>query len=1144
MSGGSWTVSKPPRPPVARPAETSEYAKRIYDQLRKDRISPPPWPPNPGDPSQRAAMEKFRADYKKYCAEARKSLMRAGLIDDPDKPKKLSDAIVFKGICEDMCPELEKITRIVEHDVKREERSLGPDGLTALPDPSIMVKALARSAAGQDAPLPMEIRSTAALRRTLDYLIDDLLQSDANLPLIHNFLWDRTRAIRRDFVFHSTMSNEELMDQVYCLENITRFHVTALHILSQKGLAADDFSERQEIEQLGKSLLSLKEAYDDCRVQGVTCENEAEFRAYYVLLNTDTPNILETVQEWDRRFWTESDELRTAVSLVEAMQNVWDQHGPVKPAPNVIAMNAFSVYFSIVESRSVSYTMACFAEIHFNRIRRGIMKTILAAYSRVRDRPKDLTLSVLNKFLRFDTEDDAKEFIEQLGLTFIDNDAAQPYLLVDSSQRVGSPTLRQSFSRTLVERKRSGQSLAELIHTTVYEKPVPTVVVDEPKSPEEESLFVKDSSVAESPKTRKPASPRATTASPWAAIPSPAIPGPSAASPPAPQPAIAPPALKFPAEPASGPTASSVNFPSVESASIFGAKRALSDGKGPSSTVAFDFTSRATTASKPLGSSAGDKGPIGDLAVPKDTALDKAKDTQLPSTVSEPSPQHGINKTLLSKPSQPTKQPEPSTTALPKPAAAPTPFFTPAEQHVPKPAIQEPSTAPTALKPASPVVASSSSLAQSKVSKTQSLEAPKLTSPPKPKIDRLTAFTNWYVLGDHGLVEEFMEAMVEKIVTETYAAYQRDEDERREKEEAARDLEEARKYRIKSLSVKYFYRWRDNAFQLGVMRRGRENREKVAAYYEAQRAASRASRQGSPFDLGSVGRRRQRTASLDVEDALLATGILTGLRNERETAARIVQDAKYDMPPPAVTPKKKRPLDVIKSGLSESVGKVKESAKLRRLREQFEAGAGSLRRSLPPGMPFSQKWSASPPPPEARRKTSAQSNVKTDYFRLKARGLVLMPDGTALHESLASRVLNEGKRLHGMGNFGLPSAAPTSHSRSSSIAGVPSSTAFAHLRSDSTSSSTSPFSAKRKRDADEDGAVGSMDGRLQENGQPDGSEANAPPASKRKLWSDEEEKLLREVREAREQLMEGERWYREQTDVMSRGGTPWGGSNA
>jgi hypothetical protein len=52
----------------------------------------------------------------------RRDAIANGLIDDPDKPKRLEDAITFVGTCQDMCPEFERIGRIVQKAVDRCEK--------------------------------------------------------------------------------------------------------------------------------------------------------------------------------------------------------------------------------------------------------------------------------------------------------------------------------------------------------------------------------------------------------------------------------------------------------------------------------------------------------------------------------------------------------------------------------------------------------------------------------------------------------------------------------------------------------------------------------------------------------------------------------------------------------------------------------------------------------------------------------------------------------------------------------------------------------------------------------------------------------------------------------------------------------------
>ncbi|KAG5942972.1 hypothetical protein E4U53_007129, partial [Claviceps sorghi] len=480
-------------------------SRKVYQRLREDGISPPPWPSQPGNPNNKQAMARFREQYESYRKKVRISLTKAGLIDDPEKRKALSDAIEFKGICEDMCPEFEKITRITELDVVQAEK----DPRTTYANTSKMVKKLARSAAGQEAPLPMDVRSVSSLRRTLDYLLDDLLRNDSNLPVVHGFLWDRTRAIRRDFSFFSSLTPEETRTQVYVLENIARFHVTSLHLLSQEGKAPEDFVQQQELEQLGKALLSLRDVYDDCGEQGIECENESEFRAYYLLFHARDPSILETLQrQWKSRHWRDSDDVRTAVSLVEALQDTHDFHGPLKPGPSLAASAASQAYFRIVQDPKVSYTMACFAECHFPQLRRSILQTVKRALSRPKDTAKDVTAAALNEFLQFDTIQQAIDFAELHSMEFEPNpdcpsDLDRRILILDSRRPLPHRRLQHQYSQNMVERKRSCRPLPEVIHRTVFE--------DENAAPQtnglraEGSLFVQDDGDFSSQQQAKPA---------------------------------------------------------------------------------------------------------------------------------------------------------------------------------------------------------------------------------------------------------------------------------------------------------------------------------------------------------------------------------------------------------------------------------------------------------------------------------------------------------------------------------------------------------------------------------------------------------------------------------------------------------------
>jgi hypothetical protein len=93
----------------------------------------------------------------------REALVEQGLMN-PDGPMKLEDSVVPYPICTEMCPEYERVRRIVEMDYKAAEctpeTAHGPRA-DRVPDESRMVKAFTRSAAGAEEELVTEKRTAA-----------------------------------------------------------------------------------------------------------------------------------------------------------------------------------------------------------------------------------------------------------------------------------------------------------------------------------------------------------------------------------------------------------------------------------------------------------------------------------------------------------------------------------------------------------------------------------------------------------------------------------------------------------------------------------------------------------------------------------------------------------------------------------------------------------------------------------------------------------------------------------------------------------------------------------------------------------------------------------------------------------------------
>ena len=122
--------------------------------------------------------------------------------------------------------------------------------------------------------------------------------------------------------------------------------------------------------------------------------------------------------------------------LSQALQNTWTAQGPLNPkTPVDMAMSMASGYFDLVAKPSVSYTMGCFAELHFGAARRSILTVVQKGYERPKGGPKDITLRLLRRYLRFATDEEAQDFATLHGFEF-DEGGEQPTLKIERGYRV------------------------------------------------------------------------------------------------------------------------------------------------------------------------------------------------------------------------------------------------------------------------------------------------------------------------------------------------------------------------------------------------------------------------------------------------------------------------------------------------------------------------------------------------------------------------------------------------------------------------------------------------------------------------------------------------------------------------------------
>ncbi|KUJ19953.1 uncharacterized protein LY89DRAFT_551529, partial [Mollisia scopiformis] len=292
---------------------------------------------------------------------------------------------------------------------------------------------------------------------------------------------------------------------------------------------------------------------------------------------------------------------------------------------------------------------------------------------------------------------------------------------------------------------------------------------------------------------------------------------------------------------------------------------------------------------------------------------------------------------------------------------------------------------------------------------------------------------------------------------------------------------EADQFRYRSLATRYVHNWREAARKLGLKRRGRETRKFKKELMASKRAEKIAEKENlvEEFRASTTAKRRQsREEHESVERLLEDTGVLGGVHDPEQKLRAIVQEE-------------------IRAVMNES------SSKKRRRYEQSTTPTNGhkhnrtddpLRRSLLSdptylnGQSRIHLMSNYDDRDEHRRQ---KSGVQSDYWRLKARGIVTLPNGVPLASSAAKDVVHQKRSFDGI------TKSKAQHSKVQAwTRGVP---------------------AKAPVEEDDDEVL--MDGVE--------SDAEDKKLKQKSLWSEEEEALFARRKRLCEKMDEGAEWYRE-----------------
>ncbi|OAP61197.1 hypothetical protein AYL99_03398 [Fonsecaea erecta] len=421
------------------------------------------------------AYNKFQT-LKQSREEERAKAIRDGFLADPEKKTSLDKAITPVGTCTEMCPEFERVERIVQNMVDKAEKVRNEETGKDMPAEDRMVKRFRRSAAGYDEQLPSDIRTPETLKRTLDYLIDKVVGGGERLATVHKFVWDRTRGIRNDFSIQQVTNVQDVQLAVDCFERIARFHILSLHQLSNPDnlLEGENFDSYQEREQLNNTLLSLVYYYDDHRGR-IDFPNEGEFRSYLVIFEIqapERPDLEDRMQSWPRSLLGDK-RVRTALQLYRAAGNSLLNQGPLQPwEPFAVAQGKTGGFWNLLASDAVPYIMACLAEIYFAEVRFVALDALWRSCKKgpqaQQAKSRDWTLGEVTNFLGFDSNEETGDFCAAFDLFFGMDDSGEGYLdaTANSAQSLDSSSIprRQIFSHRYVERKRYHRTLTAVIN--------------------------------------------------------------------------------------------------------------------------------------------------------------------------------------------------------------------------------------------------------------------------------------------------------------------------------------------------------------------------------------------------------------------------------------------------------------------------------------------------------------------------------------------------------------------------------------------------------------------------------------------------------------------------------------------------------
>eukprot|EP01038_Epipyxis_sp_PR26KG_P007816 gene7816-10618_t len=315
------------------------------------------------------------------------------------------------SLCEDMCPEEERIKRLKENDIHKLELPsnvmiIRSDGVIIKAEgyQDTMIKKFQRSSADHVLQIPKLIRTPRALLQTIRYIEDNIMEKpyegfDARLGevptllTIYLFVWDRFRMISKDFTLQ--LSNAALtVVWVECHERMVRWFILMDHHMR----GDPDFitgHAQQNAERLNDFLKTLQDLYFRSG-KHLPTPNKAEFISYFVIIQLGNRGEVSKFLQKLSNEVLNSPELRFALEVWGALKT-----------------ENYAKFFRLL--REATLLQACLMFRYVGEVRLQAIKKIVKTHHQKGTPPTRYPLSDIINLLMFESEEDALEFIQHCG---------------------------------------------------------------------------------------------------------------------------------------------------------------------------------------------------------------------------------------------------------------------------------------------------------------------------------------------------------------------------------------------------------------------------------------------------------------------------------------------------------------------------------------------------------------------------------------------------------------------------------------------------------------------------------------------------------------------------------------------------------